>query len=403
MRSRPAALAEQVLAILVRDTARTDAELAAELGTTPTELSPVIGLLYRQRRADRCAGYLVATPPICLPATCQEDTMSLPTPPATCRTALLDAALACAARGWPVFPLRPHGKTPAFPDHTADRCAGTDPWCQGGHQGWEPRATTDPGRLTRGWARTAYNIGIATGPAALVVLDLDKPKPGEVPPPQWALPGVTDGADVLATLCERHGQPYPAATFTVRTRRGGLHLYFTAPPGTWLGNTTGRSGHALGWLIDTRAHGGYVVAPGSFVDLPDGTGPYKVTNDHAPATLPGWLAALLTPAGPAPHRVECLTPPGTVADLPTYADAALRGEVERVVHSPDHGHNWALNKAAFNLGRRIAAGVLDRDLAEQALQAAGQTAHTDETPARIQAVIRAGIDAGIRKVTGTAA
>jgi hypothetical protein len=86
-----------------------------------------------------------------------------------------------------------------------------------------------------------------------------------------------------------------------------------------------------------------------------------------------------------------------VGDLPAYADAALGSEVARVLRSPDHGHNWALNKAAFNLGRLIGAGTLRRELAEQALQAAGQTAQTSETPARIAAVIRAGIDAGLRQ------
>lgn len=232
---------------------------------------------------------------------------------------------------------------------------------------------------------------------------LDTPKPGETPPPEWALPGITSGADALAAVCERHGQPWPGDTFTVRTRRGGLHLYFTAPPGTRLGNTAGSSQRGLGWLIDTRGHGGYVVAPSSTVSLPDGTGHYEVTCDQSPASLPDWLAGLLTPASPQPRRVECLRPPGTVAGLPAYADAALRGEVGRVLRSPDHGHNWALNKAAFNLGRRIAVGTLDRRLAEQALQAAGEAAHTNETPARIAAVIAAGIDAGIRKAAGAAA
>ena len=201
----------------------------------------------------------------------QEVTMA-PQPPAADRTAaaLLNAARWCAARDWHVFPLRPGDKRPAFPDHKAEDCTGTDPRCRSGHQGWEPRATTDPGRIGRAWARTPYNIGIACGPSGLLVIDLDKPKPGEVPPPQWALPGVTDGADVLAALCERHGQPFPCETFIVRTRRGGLHLYFTAPPGVRLGNTAGDSERGLGWLIDTRGHGGYVVAPGSFVDLPGG-------------------------------------------------------------------------------------------------------------------------------------
>ena len=319
------------------------------------------------------------------------------------RAMLLKAALACAARGWQVFPVRPGDKRPAFPDHKAADCTGTDWRCQNRHNGWEPRATTDPARIRRAWAQAPYNVGIATGPSGLVVIDLDTPKPGEVPPPPWAQPGITDGADVLAALCEEHGQPFPCETFTVRTRRGGLHLYFTSPPGVRLGITSGRSARGLGWLIDTRGHGGYVVAPGSFVDLPDGAGRYELVYDRPPAALPGWLAALLSTADREPPGVECPRPPGTVADLPSYADAALGGEVKRVLTSPDHGHNWALNKAAFNLGRRIAAGVLDRGLAERALQAAGEVAQTSETPDRIAAVIRAGIDAGIRKAAGAAA
>ena len=160
----------------------------------------------------------------------QEDTMPPSSPAAADRPGiLLDAALACAARGWPVIPLRPGEKRPAFPDHDGARCTGRDPRCRGGHIGWEPRATTDPDRIRRAWTHTPYNIGVATGPADLLVIDLDKPKPGEITPPEWAQPGITDGADVLAALSERHGQPWPGDTFTVRTRRGGLHLYFTAP------------------------------------------------------------------------------------------------------------------------------------------------------------------------------
>jgi DNA polymerase-1 len=342
-----------------------------------------------------------ASPSAAIP---QEVTMlSQPPDPGPAAAALLTAAQWCAGRGWHVFPLRPGDKRPAFPDHKAEDCTGTDPRCRGGHQGWEPRATTDPGRIARAWARTPYNIGIAAGPSGLLVIDLDVPKPGEVPPPQWALAGITDGADVLAALCERHGQPLPFETFMARTRRGGLHLYFTAPPGARLGNTSGRSPRGLGWLIDTRGHGGYVVAPGSFADLPDGAGRYEVIYDRPPAPLPEWLAALLDTASPATPRVECPRPAAGITAVPSYADAALGGEVKRVLASPDGGHNWALNKAAFNLGRRIAAGIVDRDLAETALQAAGQAVYTSETPGRITAIIRAGIDAGVRKATGAAA
>ncbi|MGX6739243.1 bifunctional DNA primase/polymerase [Streptomyces peucetius] len=38
--------------------------------------------------------------------------------------------------------------------------------------------------------------------------------------------GVTDGPDVLAVLCERHGRSFPAGTYAVRTWSGDTHLYF---------------------------------------------------------------------------------------------------------------------------------------------------------------------------------
>ena len=34
----------------------------------------------------------------------------------------------------------------------------------------------------------------------------------------------------------------------------------------------GEDGNGLGWKVDTRGNGGYAVGPGSYVDLPDGTG-----------------------------------------------------------------------------------------------------------------------------------
>ncbi|GEM_PF-732239 len=391
-----APLAARVLAILARDIARTDDELTAELGVSTGELSAAIGWLYHQGRADRCAGYLVATPS---PAP-QETPMTMPT-----RTgdpgALLDAALNCAAHGWHVFPIRPRAKKPpAFPDHNAATCTGTDPRCRSGHTGWEPRATTDPGRIRRAWAHTPYNIGIATGPSHLVVIDLDTPKPGQAPPPAWVQPGITSGADVLAALCERHGQPFPTATFTVRTGRGGLHLYFTTPPGIRLRNTAGDSPGGLGWLIDTRAHGGYVIAPASTITLPQGTGTYQVTNDHPPAPLPGWLATLLTTAHPTPPSLEGRSAhPGQVRDLDRYAATALKGESQRVRTAAPGARNRALNKAAYQLGRLVATGALPEGLARAELYAAA-SAHFDAdpplTPAEAHATITAALAAGQR-------
>jgi hypothetical protein len=514
------ALAAQVVAVVARDLGRTDRDLAAMLGVTTAELSPVIGMLYRRHQVDRCGPYLVAPAPhgngtsgTCgtrpgqahdsgfrrpgevpepaeplelLPArrytAPPEDAMeeaaldrrvfvvgatgpkgsgqalgrgggsetgaaqlvdhatavpvhqrvrvpgqtdllavthqpvvvhqrnagllrhatdgSLP----TAQRELLDAALRCAAREWRSFPIRPRvKKPPAFPDHDAAHCPGTDPRCRSGHTGWEPRATTDPARISRAWAHAPYNIGIATGPSGLVVIDLDKPKPGDVPPTEWALPGITDGADVLAALCERHSQPFPWETFLVRTGRDGLHLYFTTPPGVLLRNTSGRSERGLGWLIDTRGHGGYVVAPGSVVDLPGGgTGRYEVINDRPPAPLPSWLATLLTaPAASTPPLGCRSAAAGQVSDLHRYAATALQGEAERVRAAVEPGRNHVLNKAAFHLGQLIPAGILPEDLTSAELYDAASVhfgiGTPPFTPAEARATIKSGIAAGKRK------
>jgi DNA polymerase I len=331
----------------------------------------------------------------------QEVTMPAPSRPAAAET-LLDAALGCAARGWQVFPIRPRAKKPpAFPDHNAARCTGTDPRCRGGHQGWEARATTDPGRIGRAWAGTPYNIGIACGPSGLIVVDLDTPKPGQMPPPEWAGPGITDGADVLAALCERHSQPLPFETFMVRTGRGGLHLYFTAPPGVRLGNTVGDSGRGLGWLMDTRGHGGYVVAPGSAVDRADGPGRYEVVYDQPPAPLPGWLAALLTAPAANPPPESRSASPDQVRDLDRFTATALRRETDLVRAAVEGGRNHALNKAAYQLGQLIAAGTLPEDLARTELHDAASVhfgvGEPPFTADYARSVIGAGITAGKRK------
>ncbi|GAA5045610.1 hypothetical protein HNP84_002590 [Thermocatellispora tengchongensis] len=298
--------------------------------------------------------------------------------------ALIAAALECAARGWHVFPLTPRGKYP-LRHFTA----------------WEQHATTDPERIARFWSRRPCNIGIATGPSQLVVIDLDLPKPGEHPPAAYRDRGLVTGEQVFRALCERHGQPYPGGTFTVTTRRGGTHLYYTALPDLRLGNTSGDKGNGLGWLIDTRAHGGYVVGPGSHVHRPDGTGTYRITNPLPPAPLPGWLAALLTPPPSAPAA----SAPPRLADLDgarlsRYGRAALAGEVERVVNAPDGGRNRALNLAAWKLGKLIAHGALPRDVVEHALQQAAEVANAhsrDPRPPHVLAgVIAYGIAAGMR-------
>ncbi len=321
--------------------------------------------------------------------------VSLTKPPDPSEPSLLSAALWYAARGWHVFPLAPNDKCPAVED-------------------WENMATTDPDRIragwpqkgyTVGWARPGnksngrdYNIGIACGPSGLLVIDLDVPKePDDTPPPPWASePGIRDGADVLATLAEHAGQPFPFGTFQVKTVSGGIHLYFTQPHdlpnGQQLGNTVGDKGRGLGWKIDTRGRGGYVVAAGSVVD---GT---RYTTLHAirPAPLPGWLTDALMrrsepPAAPQTPAVPS-TPTGNSEAVQAYAHAALRGELDRVLAATQGNRNHTLNHAAFNLGQLVGAGLLTGPDVTAALHVAAE--HIGLCPAEALRTIASGLNSG---------
>ena len=300
---------------------------------------------------------------------------------------LLDSAL---AHGWHVFPLRPGDKRPAIHGETSCPRLGV---CGNSHQGWEQRATTDPERVNRCWSHGPYNIGIACGPSRLVVVDLDTPKPGQTPPEQWQEPGINEGADVLAALAERHGQPMPYDTHMVRTGSGGLHLYFTVPPGVELRNTSGR----LGWLIDTRANGGYVVAAGSTVN----GRPYETVHGITPGPLPDWIAVLLAePAPSAASRVPVGVPASTDRAA-GYAGAALRNEVQHVLDAVAGTRNHTLNQAAFALGQLAAGGLLPDTLVYDCLFSAGS--QIGLSPRECDATIRSGLRSGAHKPRRTAA
>ncbi|GGK32528.1 hypothetical protein GCM10010124_26650 [Pilimelia terevasa] len=310
---------------------------------------------------------------------------------------LLDAALAAAARGWHVFPLRPHDKRPAFPDHTAATCRRTDPRCVGGHQGWEQRATTDPDRIRRAWSARPYNVGIACGPSGLLVVDLDQPKAGKPRPAVWTDRGATCGADVFALICADAGHPVPDHTRTVYTTGGGTHLYFHQPPGVGLRNTNSDNGGGLGWLIDTRGHGGYVVAPGCVVDGK----PYTLARDGDPGDLPDWLVARLRPAPlppPGPVRVQ-LAAGGDRKGR--YVAAAVRRQLTHLAGAAQGQRNTALYVSAVAFGQLVAGGALAEHDARVLLEdAAGQLRLSQAESVR---TIASGMRAGAKRPRQVAA
>lgn len=286
------------------------------------------------------------------------------TPPVK-SSALATAALAAAARGHFVLPLWPRSKVPAH--HGRDRCPGSGP-CRDGHAGWEQRATLDAAQLQAWWQTCPeLNVGIATGPSGLHVIDLDPAGAGDVAPEAWQ--DLRHGRDVLARIAEQAGQPFPGDTFTVRTPSGGVHLYFRAPEVPQLRNTAG----LVGWRVDSRGHGGLVVAPGSKTRA----GTYEVEADRAIADLPAWLVPLLTPPAPpvgtvCPRAAAALDAPGhAVAPAPRSRRAKyLHAVTERVATAPGGQRRYTLLRAAASLGRLVAGGEYDEDEVIAALHAA---------------------------------
>jgi len=165
--------------------------------------------------------------------------------------ALLDEALRLAALGWRVFPLQPNKKTP---------------W-QGTHGVKD--ASTDSSVIEAWWTQVPdANIGLATG-GGVIALDVD-PAAAE-----------TYGAEWVAQLeYDSMGTPKQS------TPRGGFHLFYRLPTGVAARNSAGK----IGYGIDLRADGGYVVvAPSHGVDQSKGIdGAYKWIEpiECAPGELP---------------------------------------------------------------------------------------------------------------------
>ena len=197
---------------------------------------------------------------------------------------------------------------------------------------------TDGSRSSAGLSKSRKNIGIACGPARLLVLDLDGPDQ------------TGPYADVLAGL----GVDEP--TYTVATPRGE-HRYYHLDAGTPGLTTVGR----LAAGVDTRAAGGYVVAAGSIRGVGGRAERYRVVSPPD------------VPVRPAPRRLldalasrsrDSTATTLTPCELPigrrwAYVRAAVTGEVGRVVAASPGCRNASLFTAALRLGRLAAAGLLD--------------------------------------------
>lgn len=163
----------------------------------------------------------------------------------------LQSALDWAARGFPVFPITPNGKEPAFEGET-----------------WNDISTTNPDTIRAMWtdpvlgSERDYNIGVDCTDRVVVDVDVKDGK---------------DGYNQYAQL----GGTYD--TLVVQTPSGGFHLYYEGPDSA---NAPIANG------VDIRSHHGYVLAPGSLIDGKC----YKIINDTSPQWIPHAVERLLRAA-----------------------------------------------------------------------------------------------------------
>jgi Bifunctional DNA primase/polymerase, N-terminal len=278
----------------------------------------------------------------------------------------LEVALATAAGGWPVFPCL-HTKRPATEHGFKD-------------------AVTDPDRI-RGWWNRHPDHLVAIPTEGLVVVDLDWRPPAPCPWGWWQ------------ETCEAHGWDW-AANLLGETPGNGVHVYWQAPPDVDVRNTTnllGSRDHSH-LLVDIRASGGYVIAPGS--RLADGR-EYSLLNlvPELP-TAPAWLIELIAKARgtgtadqPQASTVRAATPLPDQRGTP-YGLKALEGELGRLATAPKGQRNDSLNRAAHALGQLTAGGQVDPVHAASRLEAVAL--RTGLALDEVQRTIRSGMAAGAR-------
>lgn len=272
-------------------------------------------------------------------------------------------------------------------------------------------------------------VGVSCGPANLVVIDVDAH--ASLPPQRdRLLPGIpiaddidvsamTTGFHTLAVLAALRGEHSPAdddSTLRVRTPSGGLHIWYRATDARrWQCSTGSGTGRALdgqvgvrglAWQVDVRAHGGYIVAPGTRTS----TGSYTpVGTARTPAPLPHWLAKELErtnhlPAAhiPAPRPVppraqQAVAAAGGGKDGATRALATVLAEVAACRTVPEGaGFSDKLNRAAYTAGGLVAAGHLNEQDAERALLDTAALARPGQERRALQ-IIRSGMNAGGRR------
>ena len=200
---------------------------------------------------------------------------------------LVGAALACAARGWLVFPchsIRPGGGCTCR-DGAACKRAGKHPLTPNGLKD----ATRDEAAIREWWARWPWaNPAMRTGGESGV----------------WVL-DVEAGLEGAATMEALLGAEPEPDTVAVRTGSGGLHLYYR-----WPGDAPVRSRVRFAPGADVRGAGGYVLLPPSL---------------HASGGVYDWTGGWPAIAAAGPGVLEAVRGPQATRGTPTSEAEAEYG------------------------------------------------------------------------------
>lgn len=182
---------------------------------------------------------------------------------------MLDAALAYAAHGYPIFPLDEVDKSPIprrDPDPSGRFPKGLP--CTGGFY----KATTDELTIRRWWKHREYLIGMPMGARSGVwALDVDTDAEHD-----------DDGIAAWRVLTTKHGA---VVTREHRTASEGLHLLFHYDDEHPIGCSAGSIPNG----IEVKGRGGYIVVPPS---RRKGKA-YYVGADIEPVAAPEWLTELI--------------------------------------------------------------------------------------------------------------
>lgn len=190
---------------------------------------------------------------------------------------LREAALRYARVGWYVFPV-----------HSAQdaRCSCGKIACA--NPAKHPRtangmldASRDTAQITAWWgAWPTANIGIATEPSSLAIVDVD---------------AKSGGLDSLESLIQRYGRLDD--TMCVLTGGGGQHFLYAAGTHVVASRATAFGSQYPG--IDMRGKGGYVIAPPSS-HISGGQYLWEQSSPPKPLPLPFWIVELCGVAARAP-------------------------------------------------------------------------------------------------------